>query len=74
MTTQKVVLAKSDRERLIDLSTTLVGLAVLAYLLHPDPFDRAFEKVQAVCYSWAHRVSIWDALRAIRSLPETEDS
>jgi hypothetical protein len=77
VTTEKkepVKLVKSDREQIIDLVTTLVGLAILAYSTHPEPFQAAWERVQAWGHAWYHRVTVWEALQAIRSLPETDES
>ena len=37
----QVRLIKSDRERIIDLVTTLIGLGVLYYSTNPEPFQRA---------------------------------
>jgi hypothetical protein len=70
----QVRLIKSDRERIIDLVTTLIGLGVLYYSTNPEPFQRAWERVQAWGHAWYHRVSVWEALQAIRSLPETDES
>lgn len=71
---ERVRLVKSDREQIIDLITTLAGLTVLAYSTHPEPFQAAWERVQAWGHAWYHRVSVWEALAAIRSLPETDES
>jgi DNA-binding IclR family transcriptional regulator len=70
---QPVKLVKSDREQIIDLLTTAVGLVVLAYTTNPEPFQRAWDRVRAWGYAWHHRISVLEALQAIRSLPETDE-
>ena len=70
----EVKLVKSDREQIIDLATTLVGLAILIYTLNPEPFDELAERIKARFHGWLHRVSIWEARQAIRSLPEIDPS
>jgi hypothetical protein len=72
MTDKQPVLVKSDREQIIDLVTTVIGLTVLAYSTNPEPFQRAWERVQSWGHAWYYRVSVWEALQAIRSLPETD--
>jgi hypothetical protein len=75
MTDQEhVKLVKSDREQIIDLATTVIGLVVLYYATNPEPFQRGWDRVKAWGYAWVHRVSVWEALQAIRSLPETDES
>lgn len=71
---ERVRLVKSDKEQIVDLVTTLAGVIILAYNLNPDPFQRALDRVHAWGYAWMHRVSVWEALQAIRSLPETDES
>jgi hypothetical protein len=71
---EQVKLVKSDREQIIDLLTALGGLAFLWYSTHPDSVQAAWEHVQAWGHAWVHRVSVWEALQAIRSLPETDES
>lgn len=70
---ERVILEKSDKEQIFDLLTTAMGLAVLAYMTHPDPFDKVIERLRAYAHAWFHRVSVWEAIQAIRSLPETEE-
>jgi hypothetical protein len=68
-----IVKTKSDTEQIIDLATTVVGLAILAYTLDPDPFDRVLDVFRAKVHSLFHRLSVWEARQAIRSLPETDE-
>jgi len=70
---QRVRVVKSDIDQIIDLVTALVGLGVLWYTQNPEPFERAAEKVHAFAYAWVHRMSVWEARQAIRSLPETDE-
>jgi len=70
---QRITLIQSDPERIIDLVTTLIGLGVLYYAMNPDPFDRFFDKCRNFVHGWVYRVSVWEAMQAIRSLPETEE-
>jgi len=67
----EVRIVKSDREQITELIATLIGLAVLAYTSNPGLFERGWERVCAWAYAWNHRVSVWEAINAIRSLPET---
>jgi hypothetical protein len=67
------VRSKSDAEQIVDLVTTIVGLVVLAYTLDPEPFDYVLNTCRARVHSWFHRLSVWEARQAIRSLPETEE-
>ena len=60
-------------EKIIDLVATLVGLGILAFTQNPDPFIRVGERVRAWGFAWNHRISVWEALNAIRSLPETDE-
>jgi len=69
-----IKLVKSDREQIMDLLTTIAGLTVLAFAVNPEPFQRAWDHVHSWGYAWVHRVSVWEALQAIRSLPETDES
>lgn len=69
-----IAVTKSDGERVADLMSTLVGLGVLIYMLHPEPFDRFFDAVRARVEAVAHRMSVWNAIQAIRSLPDTDES
>jgi len=69
--TEYVRIVKSDREQIFDALTAIAGLLVLAYTTNPEPFQRAAERVHAWAYAWNHRISVWEALNAIRSLPET---
>jgi len=71
--TEYVRIVKSDRDQILDLIATLVGLGILAFTTNPDPFVRAYERVRAWGYAWNHRVSVWEAINAIRSLPETDE-
>ena len=66
------VRTKSDAERIADLVVSLVGLGILAYTLNPTPFDHAVEWLRVRVERMQHRISIWDTLNSIRTLPETE--
>lgn len=73
MEPQKIqVQTKSDVQQIVDLATTIIGLLVLAYTLNPEPFDNLRDRLLARAERWLHRASVWDAIRAIRSLPETD--
>jgi len=63
---------KSDRNSAIDVGTTLVGLLVFAYTMNPEPFDRLAEAIRTKINAIFHRISVWEAISAIRSLPETD--
>jgi len=69
----QITIVHSDRDQILDLATTLIGLAVLYYTINPDPFDRFVDKCRAFVHGWIHRVSVWEARQAIRSLPETDE-
>lgn len=71
---QITVKTKSDTEQIIDLVTTIVGLAILAYTLDPEPFDRILTALKRRANKWFHRVSVWQAIQDIRSLPETDET
>jgi hypothetical protein len=73
-TKQTVQFVKSDREQIFDLLTALGGLGFLYYSTHPEQVQAAWEHVRAWGYAWMHRISVWEALQAIRSLPETDES
>lgn len=70
---QRVRVVKSDIDQIIDLVTALVGLGVLWYTQNPEPFEHAAAKIHAFGYAWVHRVSVWEARQAIRSLPEIDE-
>jgi hypothetical protein len=70
---QSIRLVKSDREQIIDLATALIGLGVMYYTINPEPFQQAWNRVRAWGYAWNHRISVAEALTAIRSLPETDE-
>ena len=72
--TEEIRIVKSDREQITELVATLIGLAVLAYTSNPGWFESAWDRVRAWAYAWNHRISVWEALQAIRSLPETDES
>ena len=71
--TETVRVVKSDKEQIIDLFTALGGLAFLYYSLHPEAVQSGWDHVRAWGHAWVHRISVWEALQAIRSLPETDD-
>jgi len=65
---------RSDAQQLVDLVTALIGLGLVLYTQNPEPFERAWEHVRSWGYAWMHRISVWEARQAIRSLPETDES
>lgn len=67
-----IKLVRSDREQVIDLVSSLVGLAILYYTLNPEPFDTALDKIRAWGRRVLYRWSVYEALTEIRSLPETD--
>jgi hypothetical protein len=51
-----------------------VGYAITYYALHPGKFDEHRDLVRVQVGRWAHKMSIWQAVASIRSLPETPET
>lgn len=54
---------------IVDVATTL---AVLYYLQHPDVTDTIEAATRKFIAKCLHRVSVWNTVQEIRSLPEKE--
>lgn len=64
--------SKNDSAKIADLISSLVGIGIVYYTVNPEPFDRVFDFLKGYVNRALHRVSVWQSIQAIRSLPETE--
>lgn len=71
---REIKLIKSDRQLAADVVTSLVGLAVMYYVLNPNAVEDARAWVNRRINALAHRMSVWSATMSIRSLPETDET
>lgn len=71
--TTTVTLVKSDKEQFVDLLTSLVALGLVYYIANPSAFDPVIGRIKTIADRAIHRVSVWQARQAIRSLPETDE-
>jgi hypothetical protein len=70
---QQIKLVKSDKEMATNVAITLVYLAAILYMMNPQIQTVVNGHVERVRAFIRHRISIWNAQEAIRSLPETDE-
>ena len=70
---QQIQLVKSDRQLTIELLTTFATLAVIYCALNPGLMRDVNQWVDVRVSKLRHRISIWAAREAIKSLPETHN-
>lgn len=70
---QEIRMVKSDREIVVDIATSLIGLAITYYVLNPSAVDDLKQWVNRQVDRLAHKLSVWSTRQSIRSLPETDE-
>ena len=70
---QEIKMVTSRREAVVDTITGIASLAAAYYMLHPTTLDQHMEIARSYWERICSKVSVWQALGAIRSLPETRD-
>lgn len=70
--TQELRLVRSQRDTLISLGVSVGSLVLLYYLTDSAAWERHTATVHNWWHDARHQVSIWQAIQAIRNLPETD--
>lgn len=71
--TVKLRLERSGPETAINAVVAIASTVMVYYSLHPDVAERHSEQVKVFCQKFLYRLSVGQAISAIRSLPETPD-
>lgn len=71
--TVRLRLERSRTENTVNGIATLVSVALVYYSLHPAKAQEHADRIRTFCQTWIHRISVAQAIAAIRSLPETRD-
>ena len=70
---RQIRIVKSDNDKIAGATAAVVWLLFLYYWSNPTAFDKVVSYVRARWQRWQYLVSVWQAQRAIETLPETND-
>lgn len=71
--TVKLRLEKSGTEQVLNAVVGIASIAIMYYSLHPSVAEEHLDRVRGFCQKILHRISVAEAITAIRSLPETPE-
>jgi hypothetical protein len=70
---QKVIVVKTDRDRVLEAVSILVGWGVAYWVLHPELGEAIKDWTHRRMERLRHKASVWQAKREIQNLPETDE-